>query len=81
MVVHKLPFPSLLKAIASSMFLYGIMVLTGPNASTSCGSLLVNGLSFINNTGDINAPFCESASITCTLSNEPYTICDEAKSF
>ena len=81
MVEHKLPLPNLLKAMASSIFLYGMMVLTGPKASTSCASVAANGCSFINNTGDINAPFVSSASTTSTLSNEPYIICDDANNF
>src|SRR4030095_898029 len=51
-VVHREPFPFLLSSMASSAFLYGIIVLTGPKASTSCGSGDEKGRSVINKRGD-----------------------------
>ena len=42
---QRLPRPSLASATASSSVRYGITVFTGPNASTSCGSVFPNGAS------------------------------------
>ncbi len=71
MELQREPFPFLLNSMASSIFLYGMIVLTGPNASTSCTSLEEKGFSFFNKTGERNAPFFASASTTSTLSNDP----------
>ena len=57
------PLPILLNSIASSRVLYGIIVDTGPKASTSWQSVFVKGFLLTNRVGEIKAPFPFSAPI------------------
>ncbi len=60
--------------MASSIFLYGIIVLTGPNASMSCTAVFENGSEFNIKIGLINAPFSLFPEEICTSSGFPNTI-------
>jgi hypothetical protein len=49
------------------------MIVLAVKASTSCAAAEVKGLSFINNSGDMNSPY---QSIYPSHYQRPYTICE-----
>ena len=51
------PFPNSTSSMASSIFLYGIKVDTGPKASILCTSSIKNGSLFLNKIGGKKGTF------------------------
>jgi hypothetical protein len=68
----RLPPPRAAAVITSSRSPYGSSVLTGPNASTSCGAA-ADRSSQRNSIGDRKAPRSGSAPATSTRSGSPWT--------